>query len=96
MLDLGLWPLLRVAGAATTVVIVAAIVAALTMLVQRFGTDNVRLLEAKRRAASLTRKARGLPSDSPRRAALLRLAGPVQGASPPRRSCRWRCCWGRW
>ena len=49
------------------------------MLVQRFGTDNARLLEAKRRAASLTREARGLPSDSPRRAALLRLAGPVQG-----------------
>jgi hypothetical protein len=78
VLDLGLWPLMRLAGRAATVVLIAGLFAAATMLVQRLFTDNARLLEAKRRAASLTREARRLPADAPRRAALLRLAGPVQ------------------
>ncbi len=65
-------------GYPATVAIVAGGVAALTMLLQWRLTDNPRLLEAKRRAAILTARAGALPAGSPRRLAMMRLAGPVQ------------------
>jgi len=47
------------------------------LLVQKFATDNRRLLEAKRRAALLVKQARSLPENAPRRKAFLQLAAPV-------------------
>lgn len=77
-IDVILWPLVRAAGKPATVALVAAGLAALTMVIQRFGTDNARLREAKRRAAGLSRRAALLPADSPRRAAMAAAAAPVQ------------------
>ena len=77
-LDTFLWPITRGLGKPAVVAIVAAALAALTLVLQKFITDNRRLLEAKRRAAELNAEAETLPKDSPRRAALVRLASPVQ------------------
>lgn len=76
--DALLWPLVRAAGRPAAVAIVAAAIATLTLLAQRFLTDNRRLIEAKRRAAGLKQQASALPKTSARRAALLTLAAPVQ------------------
>jgi phosphohistidine swiveling domain-containing protein len=78
VLDFLLWPMVRSLGGPAVVAIVAAGVALATLLSQKFIADNRRLREAKRRAALLGKMANSLPSDSPRRAALLRLASPVQ------------------
>ena len=51
-LDLVLWPIVRALGKPATVAILAAAVAALSLVVQKVLTDNRRLLEAKRRAAA--------------------------------------------
>jgi hypothetical protein len=56
---------------------IAAGMAALTLIVQKLLTDNRRLREAKRRAAALNKTALALPLDAPRRALLQRLAAPV-------------------
>ena len=77
-LDVVLWPVVRSLGKPAVVAVVAVAVAVLTLLVQRFATDNRRLREAKRRAAVLKRQAQSLPKDSPRRATLTRLTAPVQ------------------
>lgn len=77
-LDLVLWPLVRGIGKPATVAVVAAGIAAMTMIVQRLFTDNARLREAKRRAAALNEAAKALPETSPRRQAMTRLAAPVQ------------------
>jgi len=77
-LDVLLWPLVRHCGKPATVAIVAAAMAALTLLLQRFLTDNARLREAKRRAALLAREADALPQGCPRKKALHALAAPVQ------------------
>jgi pyruvate,water dikinase len=77
-LDTLLWPLVRHCGKPATVAIVAGAIAAVTLLLQRFLTDNVRLREAKRRAALLSKEADTLPADCPRKKALLALAAPVQ------------------
>lgn len=76
--DLVLWPLVASLGKPATVALVALAFAALTMLGQRFLTDNSRLREAKRRAARLRRGAREVPRGSPRRAAMMAGAAPVQ------------------
>jgi rifampicin phosphotransferase len=47
------------------------------LVLQKLFTDNRRLLEAKRRAALLTKAAKSLPEDSPRRRAFLRMIAPV-------------------
>ncbi len=51
-LDFVLWPIVRGLGKPATVAIVAAGIAALSLVVQRLATDNRRLREAKRRAAA--------------------------------------------
>jgi rifampicin phosphotransferase len=76
--DLLLWPMVRSLGKPATVAIVAAGMAALTLILQKFITDNRRLLEAKRRAALLNHLARTLPKDSRRRRAMLQIAAPVK------------------
>ncbi len=77
VLDRLLWPLVTGLGRPATVAVVAGTLAALTMVGQRFLTDNRRLRQAKRRAGHLTRQATSLPRLAPRRAALTRLAAPV-------------------
>jgi pyruvate,water dikinase len=77
-IDLFLWPLVRHAGKPATVAIVAAAIAVITLLIQKWGTDNSRLLEAKRRAALLTREAAALPKTSPRRRVLQSVVAQVQ------------------
>jgi pyruvate,water dikinase len=77
VLDALLWPLTGLLGRTGVVVLVAAVLAVLTMVGQRRLTDQPRLREAKRRAAALARQAAGLPRESPRRQAMTRLAGQV-------------------
>ncbi|MGA2544329.1 MAG: PEP/pyruvate-binding domain-containing protein [Verrucomicrobiota bacterium] len=77
LLDLLLWPLVRFLGKPAAVAIVAAGMGMAVLLVQKFATDNRRLLEAKRRAALLVKQARSLPENAPRRKAFLQLATPV-------------------
>jgi pyruvate,water dikinase len=77
-LDVLFWPIVRAFGKPATVAIIAAAMAVIVLLIQKFATDNRRLREAKRRAAILLQKAKALPCDSPRRKAMLRLAAPVQ------------------
>ena len=76
-LDKILWPIVAAWGMPAVVVVVAGSLAALTMIVQWVLVDNRQLREAKRRAALLMSEAATLPADSPRRAALRRLAAPV-------------------
>lgn len=76
-LDVALWPIVRSVGKPAVVAIIAGAMALLTLLVQKFATDNPRLHAAKRRAAVLRKQARSL-EDSPRRTILLRLAAGVQ------------------
>ena len=77
LLDLLLWPLVRVLGKPGVVAIVAAGLGLILVLTQKFATDNRRLLEAKRRAALLVKQARMLPADAPRRQAFIQMAAPV-------------------
>jgi uncharacterized membrane protein (DUF106 family) len=76
--DFLMWPIVRAWGKPATVIIVAAVMAMLTMAVQQWATDNRRLREVKRRAKGLEARAASLPENSPRRLALRRLAAPVQ------------------
>ena len=77
LLDALLWPIAVNLGKPAVVAIVAASLAMLTVLIQRFLVDNCRLLETKRRAAMLTDQAAGLRRGSPRRAAIMRHVAPV-------------------
>ncbi|HOW71460.1 MAG TPA: PEP/pyruvate-binding domain-containing protein [Phycisphaerae bacterium] len=77
-MDWVLWPIVRFLGKPGVVVVVAVGLALLTLLIQKYLTDNRRLLEAKRRAAVLRIQADGLPEGSPRRRTLTRLAAGVQ------------------
>jgi pyruvate,water dikinase len=72
-----LWPLVRVCGKPTAVALIAGMMAALVLIVQRLATDNPRLLEAKRRARLLTQQAQALPQGSARQVALLGQAARV-------------------
>ena len=77
VMDLLLWPLVRILGKPAVVALVAAAMGIIILLLQKFATDNRRLLEAKRRAALLMKQARPLPASSPRRKAFMQLAAPV-------------------
>ena len=96
-LDVVLWPIARTLGKPAVVAIVAVAVAVLTLLIQRFATDNRRLLEAKRRATAHQETGRlpsqrftkaGGPDASGRRG-----AGSHADGS---RWCRSAFCSGRW
>jgi pyruvate,water dikinase len=78
ILDFFLWPLVRAFGYAGATALIAAALAAATMLGQKFLTDNTRLQIAKKRGAALTKEASKLPTNSPRAIALRRAAAPVQ------------------
>ena len=77
LIDRVLWPVIVKLGMPATVAIVAAALAVLTMVGQRLLTDNRRLRLARQRAGKLTAQASRLDRLSPRRAALARLAAPV-------------------
>ncbi len=78
VVDAALWPVVVAWSKEGVVIVLAVALATLTMLGQRFLTDNTRLRVAKKRAAALRKEAAKLPKDSPRRKELQRLAGPVQ------------------
>jgi pyruvate,water dikinase len=78
ILDLFLWPLVRLFGKVGAVAAIAAALGVLTMLGQKYLTDNQRLRTAKARATALGDEANKLPADSPRARALRRVAAPVQ------------------
>jgi pyruvate,water dikinase len=77
VLDSVLWPMVRSLGKPTAVALIAVSMALLMLLVQKLMTDNGRLLEAKRRAAALQKRAQLLPQGAPRRAVMVRLAAPI-------------------
>lgn len=77
LLDSFLWPMVRTLGKPAVVALIAAGVGAVTLLVQKLVTDNRQLMEAKRRAALLTKQAKLLPEDSPRRKVMQGLAASV-------------------
>ena len=79
LMDFLFWPLVVTFGKPGAVAVVAVAVAAGTLLVQKFTTDNRQLLEAKRRSAALSREAKSLPDDSPRRKAMTELSASVNG-----------------
>ena len=79
LMDFLFWPLVLAFGKPGAVAVVAVGVAAGTLLVQKFATDNRQLLEAKRRSAALSREAKSLPDDSPRRKAMTELSASVNG-----------------
>jgi len=78
LLDAVLWPLVVRLGKPAAVAILAASLAALTMIGQRLLTDNRRLRVARRRANRLRREAAKLPKDSPRAVAISQLTAGVQ------------------
>jgi rifampicin phosphotransferase len=78
VLDFVLWPLVRALGKPGATAVIAALLAAATMVGQKLLTDNTRLQLAKKRAAALTKEASKLPPDSPRAIALRTAAAPVQ------------------
>jgi pyruvate,water dikinase len=77
VMDAVLWPIVRAWGKPAVVIVIAVLVAAVTLVLQRLMTDNRRLLEAKKRAAALKKEADGLPDGSRRRTALLGLVNAV-------------------
>ena len=77
LIDFFLWPLVAKFGYVGSVALIGGAFSLVLLLGQKILTDNARLLEAKRRAANLRKLANILPSGSPRRTALERLAAPV-------------------
>ncbi len=78
LLDSLLLPFVIAIGRPGTVALIALALALVSLLGQKFLTDNGRLLVAKKRAAALRQKAAALPKDSPLRKQMLALARPVQ------------------
>jgi rifampicin phosphotransferase len=76
-LDMLLWPLVQTVGKPGAVAVIAALMAAGTMIGQYFLSDTRRLREAKRRANVLAQEAAEL-EPSPRRSMLRMLAAGVQ------------------
>jgi phosphohistidine swiveling domain-containing protein len=77
VMDAVFWPIVRALGGAAVVAIMAIAVAAVTLIAQKLATSNRALVEAKRRAAVLTREAASLPDASPRRTVMTRLVASV-------------------
>jgi len=77
-LDIFLWPLVRLFGKVGAVAVIAAGLGALTMIAQKFLTDNERLLTARKRARHLQDLSNALPRVSARGDLMWSLAAPVQ------------------
>lgn len=78
LIDLLLLPLLRVLGKPFVVGLVASVVAAGCMIIQRYLADTPRLREAKRRTKLLAKEAKSLPKDSLRGTVIQKLVASVQ------------------
>ena len=76
-LDTVLWPLVRVLGMPGTVALIAVFFAVVPLLLQKYFTDNPRLLEARDRSAALRKLSKDLPKGSARKEAMDQLAAPV-------------------
>ncbi|MDB5322771.1 MAG: hypothetical protein JWN40_4402 [Phycisphaerales bacterium] len=77
-LDVFLWPLVRLLGKPGAVALIAAALGAITMIGQKYLTDNHRLRVAKQRASALQDLSDDLPRDSARGDLMWKLAAPVQ------------------
>jgi rifampicin phosphotransferase len=77
LLDTILWPLVPRLGMPGTVAVIAAFFALLPLVLQKFFTDNERLVAARDRSARLRKLAGALPKESARRQAMEKLASPV-------------------
>jgi pyruvate,water dikinase len=77
-LDVFLWPLVRIFGKPGAVALIAAGLGALTMVGQKYLTDNHRLRIAKQRATRLQDLSNELPAESARGDLMWKLAAPVQ------------------
>ena len=95
-LDFVLWPIVRALGKPATVAILAAGVAALSLVIQTLVTDNRRLREAKRRASALRALADALPRVRHGAASCWVWPRPCNFAGCSRRWSRWASCWDRW
>ncbi len=77
LLDILIWPLIRLTGMAGAVAVIAGLFGLLPIFGQRFLTDNRRLFEAKKRSGILRKKAAQLPAESGTRKKMEALAGAV-------------------
>lgn len=77
LIDTLLWPGVRGVGMVWTVTLLGAFFAIVPLLIQRYGHDNQRLREAKKRADLLQKQARELPAGSARRRAMITYAAPI-------------------
>ncbi|MEM7791282.1 MAG: PEP/pyruvate-binding domain-containing protein [Verrucomicrobiota bacterium] len=76
-LDVLLWPLVSAVGMPKTVAVIAIFFAILPLVLQKYLTDNRRLLIARDRANALRKKSRQYPEGSPRREAMEHFAAPI-------------------
>lgn len=77
ILDLVLWPLVNSIGMPATVAAIAIFFAVIPLLLQKWFTDNKRLLVARDRAAALRCSMRTLPKESALRKQMDSLVAPV-------------------
>lgn len=76
-LDSVLWPLVPKLGMPGTVAVIAVFFGILPLILQKFLTDNERLLAARNRAATLRRLSKELPKESATKRDMEKLAAPV-------------------
>ncbi|MBF0196980.1 MAG: hypothetical protein HQL32_04690 [Planctomycetes bacterium] len=76
-LDIILWPIMNAFGMVGAVALIATFFGLTPIIAQRFLTDNMRLFEAKRRSAQLSKECKDLPKISPRRKRMEELSRPT-------------------
>ncbi|MGL4401855.1 MAG: PEP-utilizing enzyme, partial [Luteolibacter sp.] len=76
-LDGLLWPLVPRLGMPATVVVIAVFFGIVPLILQKYLTDNERLLAARNRAAALRRLVKNLPKEDAARQEMEKLAAPV-------------------
>jgi uncharacterized membrane protein (DUF106 family) len=76
-MDALLWPLVPRLAMPGTVAVIAGFFAVMPLVLQKFFTDNDRVVAARNRAVKLRKLARELPAGSARRQAMEQLAAPV-------------------
>jgi len=79
LIDALIWPLVSGVGMVAAVGVVGVFFALIPLLIQKYATDNERLLVAKKRGASLRKSANAFPAGSPRRKKMQSLISPITG-----------------
>lgn len=79
LIDAVLWPLVSGLGMVGAVGVVGVFFALIPLLIQKYATDNERLIVAKKRGALLRKKAAVYPAGSPRRKTMQALISPITG-----------------